>query len=443
MRLSHLRTDSIKIFRACIEAVDPVRCVKRYLGLEKNELKVQGMATFDLNSFDRIIVIGAGKASAGMAQGVEELLGNRISQGLVVVKYDHVMPLKYIEIIEAGHPTPDIQGAMAAEKIVALLKETNEQDLIISCISGGGSALLTLPGQGLELEDKQRVTEALLRAGADINEINTVRKHISGIKGGRLAKLCERSTVINLMISDVVGDDPGTIASGPFSIDPTTFEQARAVLERHGLLNKSQPRILDYIEKGCNGEIPETLKPGDPIFNNIHNKIIGSNITALYSGKEMALSLGYNSIILSSSITGDTSEAAAFHSAIAREIRSSGNPIAHPACVLSGGETTVRVTGGGKGGRNQQFALASLNAVSEIPDCSILSAGSDGTDGPTDAAGSIIDTSSLIRAKSMGLEPEDFLSESDSYNFFSKLGDLFKTGPTGVNVMDLRIILIG
>ncbi len=442
MRLSHLRTDSIKIFQACIEAVDPVSCVKRYLELEKNKLEVQGLVTLDLDSFDRIIVVGAGKASAGMAQGVEELLGNRISHGLIVVKYGHIRPLKYIEIIEAGHPTPDTQGAKAAEKIVALLKETNEQDLIISCISGGGSALLTLPGQGLDLEDKQKITQALLRAGADIHEINTVRKHISGVKGGRLAKLCERSTVINLMISDVVGDDPGVIASGPFTADGATFQDTWAILGKYGILNEAQSRIRDYIQKGLDGLIPETLKPGDPIFDNIHNKIIGSNITALKSGKEMAEGLGYNSIILSSSITGDTSQAAAFHCAVAREIRSSGNPIAHPACVLSGGETTVRVTGAGTGGRNQEFALASLNAISEIPGCLLLSAGSDGTDGPTDAAGAIVDTYSLKRAKSMGLDPYVFLMENDSYDFFSKLGDLFKTGPTGVNVMDLRIALI-
>jgi len=293
------------------------------------------------------------------------------------------------------------------------------------------------------LADKQELTDRLLACGASIHEINALRKHLSLSKGGNLMKLAYPARVVNLMLSDVAGDDMDTIASGPFVPDASTYQDALEILERYDLLSKVPPSVLQRLRSGVDGLVPETPKKGDAIFDKAHNVIVGSNIQALRAGQEKATLLGYTSLILSSTMEGDTAEVAGTHAAIAREIRTSGNPAAAPACLLSGGETTVVVKGAGMGGRNQEFALSLVQAAARIPNCLFVSIGTDGTDGPTDAAGAMVDPDTLARACSMGLDAVQFQRNSDSYHFFQQLGDLIITGPTRTNVMDVRICLLG
>jgi hydroxypyruvate reductase len=397
---------------------------------------------FDLNAFQKIFLVGTGKASNSMALAVEEIFGDRISKGVITTKYGHLLPLKRTEIIEAGHPIPDQKGYEGAKKIQRLLKESGQKDLVIFLLSGGGSALLPFPVDGIELKEKQEATQLLLDCGADIKEINTIRKHISRMKGGWLAKWAYPSTVIGFILSDVVGDPLDVIGSGPTVPDPSTFEEATEILKKYDLLNKISLSIQEHLQLGKEGKAEETPKPGDAIFEKVYNMIIGSNIIALRAAEKEATSLGFNTLILSSSIVGETREAARFHTAIAKEVISSGNPIPKPACILSGGETTVTIKGNGLGGRNQEFALAGAIEISGIEKVVLLSGGTDGSDGPTDATGAVADHATVRRAESMGLDPKVHLENNDAYPFFKKLGDLLITGPTHTNVMDVRIILV-
>lgn len=441
-RLQKLRSDAYDIFLACLKAADPQEAVKRFARLREDELEVGKGLRFKLSDYDRILVVGAGKGSAPMAKALEDLLGDRIEVGLICVKHSHGLPLKTIRIVEAAHPVPDAAGERAAAEILSLLRNAGERDLVISCISGGGSALLPGPIRPVTLQDKQELVRLLLKVGADIHEINAVRKHLSFTKGGSLMRAAYPATVINLMLSDVIGDDPDTIASGPFAPDRSTFGDAQEVLQRYGLEDRAPAAILQRVRDGVIGKAPETPKPGDKIFERAHNVIVGSNILSLKAGKARAEELGYHALILSSSIEGDTRQAALAHAAIAREIEATDNPIPRPACVLSGGETTVVVRGAGLGGRNQEFALSLVRRAAELSDTVFLSAGSDGADGPTDAAGALVDCSSLSRARHLGLDPESYLRDNDSHHFFAKLGDLIITGPTRTNVMDVRIVLV-
>ncbi len=440
--LSQLRQDALEIFHACIKAADPDRAVRNSLRLVGNELFFGENNHVSLHDFERITVLGAGKASASMAGALESLFADSIHEGLVAAKYGHGKRLKKVRVLEAGHPIPDLQSESASLQILALADSLTEKDLVISCISGGGSALLAAPAHGISLSDKQWVTESLIGAGADIYEINAVRKHLSTIKGGRLAECVYPATVINLMLSDVIGDDPGTIGSGPFAGDVTTFETAWSVMERFGLLKKAPRSVISHLKDGMKGLRPETPPPGDPIFAKVSNIVIGSNIASLMAGKARACELGYNAAVLSSTLRGDTTEAARFHAHIAEEVRASGNPLHSPACILSGGETTVSVRGTGLGGRNQHFVLSIVKAVSRIKGAVFLSAGSDGTDGPTDAAGAVADSETLRRTEFLELDLNEFLLNYDSYHFFEALGDLVITGPTFTNVMDIRLVLL-
>ncbi len=436
-----LREHAQEILRAALDAVDPEEAVRSRLRPEGRDLLVGAEMRRDLGAFDRVLVVGAGKASAAMARAVEEVLGDKVIRGIVCVKYGHGLPLKRVEVLEAGHPLPDRAGEQAATRIVGLLESAGSRDLVISCISGGGSALLPLSAVGLE--EKIELTGQLLASGADIHEMNAVRKHISLTKGGRLMAAAFPATVVNLVLSDVIGDDLDTIASGPFVPDGSTFQDALEILDRYGLMESAPKKIVKRLEEGAKGLIPETPKEGDEIFERCLNLIVGSNILCLEAAASKARELGYESIILSSRVRGDTSQAALFHAALAEEIHASANPVKPPACVLSGGETTVKVVGQGLGGRNQEFALCLVEQASTLPNTLFLSAGTDGTDGPTDAAGAVADTTSLVRAKAMGLDPREFLRNNDSYHFFEPLGDLIITGPTRTNVMDLRIVMVG
>jgi hydroxypyruvate reductase len=386
--------------------------------------------------------LGAGKAAAKMASAVEELLPDKISSGIVIVKYGHKLPLNLVEIVEAGHPLPDEAGVAGTTRIVELLRQATEEDLVILLLSGGGSALLPCPVDPITLEDKIRTSQTLLDCGATIHEINAVRKHISKIKGGRLARLAHPATLVSLILSDVVGDDLDAIASGPTVPDSSSFADCLLVVERYELKEKIPPRVRAFLEAGARGEVEETPKAGEPIFQHVRNVIVGNNRMAVEAARVKAEGLGYNTLALSSFIEGEAKVVAAAHAAIAKEIITTGNPIRRPACVLSGGETTVAVRGAGLGGRNQEFSLAAAAAIDGADGVVILSGGTDGTDGPTDAAGGVVDGTTLQRGRDKGLDAADFLRRNDSHRFLSTVGDLLVTGPTLTNVMDLRLVLI-
>ncbi|MEW6615853.1 MAG: glycerate kinase [Thermodesulfobacteriota bacterium] len=445
-RLKQMRSEAEAIFRHCIKAVDPYMAVKRFLRLDGKKLilglKDRPLSEFDLNGYDRIFIVGGGKATAPMARAVEELLGKQISRGMINVKYGFTENLACTEIIEAGHPLPDHNGVAGTREILGLLEGASENDLVFSLISGGGSALLTQPGGKITLQEKQEVTRSLLACGAGIDEINTVRKHISSSKGGQMARTAYPATVVNLMLSDVVGDKMDVIASGPFVSDSSTYKDALDILKKYDL-KEIPPSVREHLEDGSGERLPETPKDGDPIFDRVFNMIVGSNILALEAAGEEAKTLGYEVIILSSMMEGETKEVAVVHSAIAKEILKTCRPIPPPACLITGGETTVTIKGKGLGGRNQEFCLsAAIDLAGLPPRVVILSGGTDGNDGPTDAAGAVVDPFTVNRGKDAGIHAERFLEDNDAYHFFEKTGDLLITGPTNTNVMDVRLVLV-
>ncbi|MBI2164646.1 MAG: glycerate kinase, partial [candidate division NC10 bacterium] len=440
MQLDELRKAARRIFDAAVRAVDPAKAIRRHVRREDSRLRV-GQETLDLGDVRQIVVVGCGKAAAPMAAAVEDVLGDRIHRGVVVTKYGHVQPTRIVRIHEAGHPVPDEAGVAGTQAILDHVRGLGPKDLVLVLISGGGSALTPAPADGISLSEKQALTKSLLACGADIREINTLRKHISRVKGGQLARAAQPARVVALILSDIVGDPLDAIASGPTVPDPTTFADALRILDKYRIRGEIPATVRARLEAGARGEVPETPKPEDPLFARVHNLIVGSNIQALEAARSEACALGLTPMILSSSIEGETREIARMHAALAREIRTSGNPVTPPACLISGGETTVTLRGTGKGGRNQEFVLAAALDIAGLPDTVILSAGTDGTDGPTDAAGAIADGETCARALAMGLNPRAALDGNDAYPFFEKLGDLILTGPTNTNVMDVRLVL--
>jgi hydroxypyruvate reductase len=444
--LKAIRSDAREIFCNCIMAVDPCKAVKRFIRLAEDRLLL-GMegspeAELDLTGFDRISLVGAGKAAAPMARGIEELFGKKIRKGLINVKYGFTEKLAFTEIIESGHPVPDKNGVKGTKKILDFLRRANEKDLIFSLISGGGSALLPQPAGKITLSEKQKITRDLLACGASIDEINTIRKHISSSKGGQMARAAFPATIVNLILSDVVGDKTDVIASGPFVPDDSTFEDAFRIFKKYDL-KEIPAAIQDHIKLGLDGQIPETPKRNDEIFDRILTYIVGSNILALKAASAMAKKLGYRTLILSSMVEGETKEIARVHTAIAKEILKTGHPIPPPACIISGGETTVTIRGDGLGGRNQEFCLASALDIVELPPrVVLLSGGTDGNDGPTDAAGAMVDPLTVTRGQDAGISAERFLDRNDAYHFLNKTKDLLMTGPTNTNVMDVRLVLV-
>lgn len=439
--LDEMRQQAFEIFQAAIRAVDPVEAILRHVKADDGSLLI-GDRRLELKNYERILVVGAGKADAPMAQAMEQILGERVSGGLIVVKDGHGLPLKHVRIQEASHPVPDERGIKGAEDILALLNGAGERDLIICLMSGGGSALLVAPVEGVSLEDKQEVTRHLLASGANIHEINMVRKHLSRVKGGGLARVAHPATVVSLILSDVIGDDLDVIASGPTVPDSSTFGQAERVLKVYGIRDKLPKSVREHMEKGVSGEIEETPKPGDSSFQRDVWQLVGTNLQALKAASKEAERQGYHSVILSAMIEGETRDVAKMHAAIAKQVLSSGHPVAPPACLLAGGETTVTLQGEGKGGRNMEFALASAIAMDGKKHVVVLSGGTDGTDGPTDSAGAIADGETLARARAKGLDAVQYLQRNDSYSFFEVLGDLLMTGPTRTNVMDVCLVLV-
>ncbi|MBU1276882.1 MAG: glycerate kinase [Proteobacteria bacterium] len=438
-----LRADAGQIIGAALASVDPWRAVNNALRL-KGDLLTVGNQTLDLGRFRRIVVVGAGKAGAPMAQAVEHVLGGRIGAGRVVVKDGHGAPTEIIEIMEASHPVPDGRGVEAGRSIAAMVRQEAAPDTLFLCLlSGGGSALLVAPAEGISLADKQQTTRLLLASGADIGEINAIRKHLSQLKGGNLARLAAPGKLISLIISDVVGDRLDVIASGPTVPDNSTWEECRDILARYGIWEQTPQTVRQRIEQGLAGVMEDTPKPGDSAMDGVTNLIVSSNRMAIDQAVAQARKLGYTPMLLSTTIEGETKDVARMHAAMAREVLASGNPLPPPCCLLSGGETTVTLGEEfGTGGRNMEFALAAALDLGGLPGVLAVSLGTDGTDGPTDAAGAWADGESVARGQEMGLKARDFLHRHDAYNFFKPLGDLIVTGPTRTNVMDLRLMLV-
>jgi glycerate 2-kinase len=437
-----LRQDALNIFRSALAAVDPEEAVRRHLRMDGGILCAADQR-FDMRACERVLVVGAGKAVAPMAKAIEDLLGDRISAGLLVVKDGHGLPLERIRIQEAGHPVPDERGVAGTLEILNLLEGAGEHDLVICLISGGGSALLTAPSDGVRLADKQAATRNLLACGATIHEINTIRKHLSRAKGGQLARAAHPAAVLSLILSDVVGDDLDVIASGPTVPDPSRFQDALEILERYAIWDRTPGPVRERLSRGTAGLLAETPKPGDPAFRRSAHVLVGSCLRALAAAAHAADQLRYQPLILTSKVAGEAREVAKAFAAIGKEILSSGHPLKPPACILMGGETTVTLQGDGRGGRNQEFVLSGAIALDGTERVVLLAGGTDGTDGPTDAAGALADGFTIRKAMELGLDPYAFLKRSDSYHFFKPLDDLIITGPTRTNVMDVYMVLVG
>lgn len=439
------RTTLRSLFAAAVAAVEPAAAVRAHLRREGTRLTVGGW-THDLAPGGRVIVVGAGKASAAMAQAVEGILGEHLSGGVVVVKHDHTAPLVQVRQLEAAHPVPDAAGEAGARAVEASLDGLSPRDLVIACWSGGASALLPAPRDGLTLADKQAVTRLLLASGGDITALNAVRKHLSRLKGGQLARRAQPATVLCLAVSDVIGDDLATIGSGPFIADPTTFADADAAVRRLGLVEHLPPAVARLLVEGCAGRAAETPKPGDPCFARVHHHLVASNALALAAAAAAARTAGYRPVVWGQPLTGEARAAGATFAGAALHHLAGGERL----CLIAGGETTVTLAGKhGLGGRNQEFALAAAGVLAGArhvrtpPPVAILAAGTDGTDGPTDAAGAFADATTLARARAAGCDLEQHLARHDAYPLFARLDDLLISGPTGTNVMDVSLALVG
>jgi hydroxypyruvate reductase len=445
------RADSIRrILRRALQAVDPAEAVKSHLRLDQDGNLVAGTGetaiSYPLHAFDHVYLVGAGKAVAPMALAATEILGDQLSAGVLIAKAGHLgdsfqpADFPHLRFYEAGHPVPDERGVHATRKALELLRKAGEHDLVLCLISGGGSALLTHPAQGLELNDLQQLTRRLLESGATINEINCLRKHLDEVKGGGLAQAASPARLITLILSDVIGDPLDVIASGPTVADPTTFSTAWQVLERYRLLDVTPSAIRQRLLAGRAGEIDETPKPGYSLFSRVQNLIIGSNRLAACAAIEQAQREGFSVLLLTTSLQGEASQAGRFLASLAHELARYNAPLPRPACLVLGGETTVTLRGKGLGGRNQEMALGAVSDLDGLENVLLLTLATDGDDGPTGAAGAVVSGETLQRAFAQGLSPHLYLADNDSYHFFAALDDLLKPGPTLTNVNDLAFI---
>jgi glycerate 2-kinase len=435
-----LRQRGVQILGAAVAAADPGRAVHRTVHRHGDQLRVEG-ATYALSEIRRVLVIGAGKASARMAVALEEILGERIAEGLVTTKRGYLESLRRITLVEAGHPLPDAAGEAGARRIADLAAQATREDLVFVLISGGGSALLPVPASGIILEEKVATTDLLLRSGATITEMNTVRKHLSAVKGGQLARMAAPARVVTLVLSDVLGNPLDAIASGPTVPDPTTFEEALDVVDRFKLRAKVPVSVRRHLEEGAAGRVPETPKPGDPAFKTMQTVIVGDIQMAAAAAVERAEALGYRTQLCGTTVEGEAREVGARFGAVVRDARPDRGPVG--VCLVMGGETTVTVRGSGRGGRNQELALGAAPVIAGLPQTLIVAFGTDGTDGPTEAAGAVVDGTTLDRASVRGLDYTAALANNDAYRFFDALGDLIISGPTNTNVNDLWLGLVG
>lgn len=433
------RNGALEIFLAAVKRVRPRRLMHEWISLEGDILKL-GSYRYELAGSRKLYVVGFGKASAAMAAVVEEILGERISGGHVITKYGHAVPLSRIAITEAGHPLPDEKGLQGTRAILQILEKTNFNDLVLCLISGGGSALLADVPPGASLQDIKKLNELLIRSGAGIHEINTIRKHLSSVKGGQLARAAHPAQLISLILSDVVGDPLDMIASGPTVPDPTTFDDALAVIDKYHLRQEIAASLLTQLQQGATGSLAETPKGDDKVFENSHNLLIGNNRMALEAAARKAEELGYQPGIITSGLQGDVQDVARqiVDAAIGERNKLQGQKF----CLLFGGEPTVKVQGSGLGGRNQHLALLAASMLKDEVGITILSGGTDGSDGPTDAAGAVVDAHTLSNARLLGLDPLEYLRNFDAYHFFRQEGGLLITGPTQTNVMDVVVVLV-
>jgi hydroxypyruvate reductase len=425
-----LRQAARAVFDAALQAADVHPLVRRAL------------ADARLPASARVRVVGAGKASGAMAAAAEQALGDRIVDGLVVVKDGYRADTRRVRMVEAGHPVPDARGEAAAREIRAIAAAATADDLLLVLVSGGGSALTPAPAPPITLADKRAMTRLMLAAGATINQLNAVRKHCSLLKGGQLARAAAPARVRALLLSDVIGDPLDVIASGPTAPDVSTYAEALAILDRFGLRSRVPASIVERLTHGARGDIPETPKPDDPVFRHVTNTVIGNNRLVVDAAADEAVRLGYGPHVLTRSLDGEARDVAARLVALAREIREGRGPVAAPACVIAAGETTVTVKGRGHGGRCQEFALAAALPLDGVEGIVALAAGTDGTDGPTDAAGGIVDGQSARRARAMGEDPRARLEDNDANPLLAALGDLVTTGPTNTNLLDLYLLLV-
>lgn len=430
-----------RILMSALVAVDPNNAVRAHLKREGDHLEIN-TEKIDLQEINQIYVIGAGKAGEPMAVAVDEILGDRINEGIVIVKDGSSIKdnLSGIGILEAGHPVPDKRGVKAAGQIAELLANTQKNDLVICLFSGGGSALMVSPVAGVSLNDMQTLTGALLASGATVREINTLRKHLDQLKGGNIARLAPPARLISLILSDVVGDPLDIIASGPTFPDSSTFQDAFEVINRYALRNQTPDSILKHLRSGIRGDIEDTPKHGDRIFHSTRNHIIGSNRSASQAAMLQAELEGFNTIVLSNSMQGEASQVGPVLAAILRQAAMHNQPIPRPACMIVGGETTVTLHGNGEGGRNQELALAAVRELSGLDRIALITFATDGEDGVTDAAGAVVTGETYQRGKILNLEPQTFLDDNNAYHYFKSLDDLIITGSTKTNVNDLTFL---
>ncbi len=440
-----LTTDLLSIRTAALAAVDPNRAVERALRLDDHTLSV-GSASFPLDPRGRLLLIAIGKAAAAMADAAVSILGQTLSAGIVVTKDGYAAGYRLppsVQVFEAGHPVPDERGEHAAQQVDRLLEGLTQNDFLLVLVSGGASALLPYPAEGVSLADLQQLTSLLLRSGATINELNAVRKHLDRFKGGQLARRASPARIAALALSDVVGDPLDVIASGPTAPNSTTFSDAWNVLEKYNVFNEAPSAVLAALNAGRVGKRPETVKPGDPLFSRVQNTIIASNRLAAVAAVETAQKLGFHALLLTTFLEGEAREVGKFAAALAQAELQHGDPLPRPACVVIGGETTVTVRGAGLGGRNQELALACALALEGVPGWALMALATDGGDGPTNSAGAIVDGNTVARGQAHGLDARSALSRNDSYPFLEAAGAQMHTGPTGTNVNDLLVILVG
>lgn len=447
-QLAKYRDVAWRMIRAALAAVEPGEAVRRFVQRDGDVLAV-GDQHYDLGDYGRVRIIGAGKASAPMAQALAQILDDRLTDGLVIVKYGHVLPAGQtagpVEIVEAGHPVPDEAGLRQTRRLIDFLEDSSTRDLVFCLVSGGGSALLTQPVEAISLDHLQRLTSLLLASGAAIGEMNIVRKHLSRVKGGRLAQLAAPATLVSLVLSDVIGDPLDIIASGPTVPDPSTFADALAILRKYHLAGGPDSvlePIFRYLLAGLAGKEPDTPKPGNLAFSRVQNVVIGNNRLAAKAAAGVAQGEGLNTLLVPTYVEGEAREVGKMIASLARGLAANEALVLHPACVVFGGETTVTLRGDGLGGRNQEMALAAALELAGCHNVLITCLGTDGNDGPTDAAGAFAGGETAARAQALGLAPADFLARNDSYHFFQALGDLIVTGPTNTNVNDLAFIFV-
>ncbi len=460
------RAPILEVLDAALDAVDPYAAVQNLLRRDGDSLSVSDPScrqpdealTYDLRRYRRIFVIAAGKAASPMSRAVEDLLGDRINQGLAVTKYGHALTAGHppaapssIRIVEAGHPMPDEAGVRAGNEMLALVEQAGEEDLVIALLSGGGSALLVAPagqstgagGPPLTLADLQGMTDALLSCGATINEINCLRKHTSAVKGGQLARAAQPAALLTLALSDVIGSPLDVIASGPTVPDDSTWTDAWAIVEKYDLAGALPAPVRTRLQAGLAAEIPDTPKAHDPAFAASRTLVVADNRTAADAAMVRAGKLGYNTLLLSTFVEGEASEVAKLLVGLGREVLASGQPVPAPACLILGGETTVTLgQNPGKGGRNQEIALAAALALQDLPALTVVSLATDGTDGPTDSAGGVADSGTVARGQNAGLAAADYLRRHDAYPYLRASADLLLTGPTQTNVNDLHFVFV-